>query len=84
MFRRLFHDHPADLGESYGEHFRAALGFGAAMIAGGAACIVHALVPGWFPTTGSGAVKRLYDHMVAKRDAKRAANIEMISIEWVI
>jgi hypothetical protein len=29
-------------------------------------------------------VKKLYDQMVAKRAAKREANIEMRSIEWVI
>jgi hypothetical protein len=84
VFQKLFRAHPADLGESYGEHFRAAFGFGVAMIGGGAACIVHALVPGIFQTTGSGTVKRLYELMVAKRAAKREANIEMASIEWVI
>jgi len=54
------------------------------MVVGGIACIVHAIVPGIFQTTGSGAVKRLYELMVAKRAAKREANIEMASIEWVI
>lgn len=84
VFHKLFRAHPADLGESYGEHFRAAFGFGVAMVVGGIACIVHAIVPGIFQTTGSGAVKRLYELMVAKRAAKREANIEMASIEWVI
>ncbi|WP_369385548.1 DUF6356 family protein [Sphingomonas changbaiensis] len=84
MFAKLFRDHPAEVGETYGEHFAAAGGFGLKMIAGGAACVVHALVPGLFVTTGSGTVKKLYDQMVAKRAAKRAANIEMRSIEWVI
>jgi len=84
MFHKLFLDHPATLGESYGEHFRAASGFGLAMIGGGIACLVHAFVPSLFPTTGSGMVKRLYDKMVAKRAAKLAANIETASIEWVI
>jgi hypothetical protein len=84
MFSKLFRDHPRDVGESYVEHFRAAGSFGVKMIGGGIACVVHALVPGLFVTTGSGTVKSLYDHMVAKRDAKRRANIEMRSIEWVI
>ncbi len=84
VLHKLFRAHPADLGESYGEHFRAAFGFGVAMIVGGIACIIHAIVPGIFQTTGSGAVKRLYELMVAKRAAKREANIEMASIEWVI
>jgi len=84
MLRTLFLDHPATLGESYGAHFRAASGFGLAMIGGGIACLVHALVPRLFPTTGSGMVKKLYEKMVAKRAAKLAANIQTASIEWVI
>ena len=84
MVRKLFTEHPAEVGESYGEHFRAAGGFGVNMIGGGIACVVHAVVPGLFITTGSGTVNRLYQQMVAKRAAKREANIEMRSIEWVI
>ena len=84
MLHKLFREHPAEVGESYGEHFRAAGGFGIKMIGGGIACIVHAVVPGLFITTGSGTVNRLYQQMVAKRAAKREANIEMRSIEWVI
>ena len=34
MFRRLFLDHPASVGESYGEHFRVASSFGWAMLVG--------------------------------------------------
>lgn len=84
MLRRLFTEHPAEVGESYFEHLRAAGTFGIRMIGGGIACVVHALVPGLFVTTGSGTVNRLYQQMVAKRAAKREANIEMRSIEWVI
>lgn len=84
MLNRLFRDHPTEVGETYAEHFAAAGGFGVRMIVGGLACVVHAVVPGLFITTGSGTVKTLYDKMVAKRNAKRLANIEMRSIEWVI
>jgi hypothetical protein len=84
MLNRLFRDHPTEVGETYGEHFAAAGGFGVKMAIGGVACMIHALVPGLFVTTGSGTVKTLYEQMVAKRDAKRRANIEVQSIEWVI
>lgn len=84
MLRKLLLEHPAELGESYGEHFRAASGFGLRMIGGGIACMIHALVPRWFQTTGSGTITRLYGLMVAKRAAKREANIEVRTIEWVI
>lgn len=79
-----FTRHPHEIGESYGEHLRAAGLFGIRMIGGGVACVIHAIVPALFVTTGSGTVNRLYQQMVAKRAAKRAANIEMRSIEWVI
>lgn len=84
MITKLFREHPQEVGESYAEHFAAAGGFGVKMIVGGVACVVHAIVPGLFITTGSGTVKTLYDQMVAKRAAKRDANIEMRSIEYVI
>ena len=84
MISKLFREHPQEVGESYAEHFAVAGTFGLRMIVGGAACVVHAVVPGLFITTGSGTVKRLYDQMVAKRAAKRDANIEMRSIEYVI
>jgi hypothetical protein len=37
------------------------------MVVAGIACIVHALVPALFETTGSRAVTRLYNRMVVNR-----------------
>ena len=45
MFRRLFLDHPATVGESYAEHFGVASRFGLTMIKGGLGALVHAVVP---------------------------------------
>ncbi len=67
MLRLSFTDHPASVGESYGEHFRSACGFSASMICGGLACLVHAIFPFLFVTTGSSAVRKLYENMVIKR-----------------
>ena len=58
MINKLFREHPQEVGETYAEHFAAAGGFGVKMMAGGAACVVHAIVPGLFITTGSGTVKK--------------------------
>jgi len=69
---RLFLEHPRAVDESYGEHMRAAGGFGVVMIAAGFACLVHALVPGLFVSTGSKAIDRLHDRMVRNR-RRRAA-----------
>ncbi|WP_174275600.1 DUF6356 family protein [uncultured Sphingomonas sp.] len=69
MLNRLFLDHPRSVGESYSEHMAVAGSFGMAMIAGGLACLVHAVLPCTFTSTGSGIVRRLYQRMVTNRTA---------------
>ena len=69
MIKEIFIDHPNSVGESYGEHLRAALSFSGAMFVGGAACLVHALVPSMFTKTGSGIIARLHDRMIVDRSA---------------
>lgn len=69
MFDRLFLRHPREVGESYGEHFATAGGFGARMVVGGLACIVHAVVPVLFVRTASDTVKSLYGRMKARQPA---------------
>jgi hypothetical protein len=69
MFDRLFLSHPRAVGESYGEHFATAAGFGARMVVGGLACIVHAIVPSLFVRTASDTVKALYGRMKARQPA---------------
>ncbi len=71
MIRRLFLDHPRSVGESYLEHQRAAFGFALAMIGGGLACLVHALVPGLFRTRGSRTIADLHQRMVVSRRTTR-------------
>ena len=84
MFRRLFTEHPASVGESYVEHFGVAARFGGIMIFGGLGAIVHAVVPGLCTTTGSDTVARLHAEMVAKRRKKQAAQAQMKRVEYVI
>lgn len=67
---RLFTDHPASVGETYGEHLAMASGFGLRMIAGGLACLVHGLLPFLFVRTGSAQIAQLHDTMVANRQRK--------------
>ncbi len=67
MIQQLFLSHPKSVGESYGEHFGVASRFGASMVTGGIACIVHAVVPAWFERTGSKTVKRLYAEMASRQ-----------------
>lgn len=82
MFNRLFLDHPRDVGESYGEHFATAAGFGVRMVGGGLACIVHALVPALFVRTASDTVKSLYATMRARQPAFAEQPPAFTTAEW--
>ena len=81
MIARLFTDHPESVGESYGEHALTAARFGTAMVAGGLACFVHALVPSLFTHTGSTTIKRLHGSMTARRP--RSAHGSELPRSWV-
>ena len=71
---RLFVDHPRSLGMSWGEHGAGAVVIAMTLIGAGAACLVHAMVPGWFTQTAGKTVARLHDHMTQRK--ARAANPE--------
>ena len=60
--------HLEEVGEGYGEHFGHAAGFGVAMIAGGVACLVHAIFPSLFATAGSDTVRRLHGTLCKRAD----------------
>jgi len=67
---KLFTDHPASVGESYGEHLVMASGFGLRMVAGGIACLLHGLLPFLFVKTGSMQIAVLHERMVTNRRRK--------------
>jgi hypothetical protein len=60
--------HLEEAGESYGEHFVVASSFGLKMIAGGLACMVHAVFPFLCQRTGSDAVRRLNATLCKRAD----------------
>ncbi len=62
-----FTRHPASVGETYGEHLKAASSFGWRMMWSGAACVVHSVLPFCFVNTASDMVTRLHEQMVVKR-----------------
>lgn len=68
---RLFTQHPAEVGETYGEHMANAFRFGARMVVAGCACILHGVFPFLFVKTGSRTVAGLHEAMVTHRDARR-------------
>jgi hypothetical protein len=70
--KRLFTDHPASVGETYGQHLLMAFGFGARMVAAGCACLLHGVFPWLFRTTGSDAIRALHERMVLHRTRQGA------------
>ena len=65
---RAFTEHPASVGETYGQHFMHASGFGMRMILGGIACLLHGFFPFLFVKTGSKQIATLHGRMVVNRD----------------
>jgi len=63
-----FTKHPDEVGEGYGKHFAAAAGFGVRMIAGGLACLVHAVFPFLFERTGSETIRSLNATLCKRAD----------------
>ena len=66
MFQRWFLNHPHAVGESYLQHQRVALAVGVQLVAAGAACLVHALIPCLFEHTASGIVSKVDRRMHAR------------------
>ncbi len=58
--------HPKAVGETYGEHLGAAWAIAGALIAAGAACLIHGLLPFAFETTASRSIGRLHDHIIQR------------------
>ena len=67
MLGRIFNDHPRSLGMSWASHGIGAALIGARMIGAGAACIVHAVLPGLFPETAGRTVMGLHAQMTRRK-----------------
>jgi len=71
--KRFFTEHPATVGETYGEHFAFAMGVGSRMVTGGLACMLHAVLPELCKTTGSRTIRELALRLVPGNREKRKA-----------
>jgi hypothetical protein len=67
MVDRLFLEHPRSLGMSWAGHGAGAVKIGARLVGAGIACLVHAVVPGWFTQTAGKTVTGMYDHMMGRK-----------------
>ncbi len=70
---RLFVEHPASAGETYGQHWRFASLTGIRLIGAGCACFIHGTLPFLFTTTGSRTIRKL-----AEKLDKRAASSDLV------
>lgn len=68
-----FTDHPASVGETYGEHFRVALHFSYELGKASVAAAAHAFYPCVCLTRASDAVKTLGDEMTSGARGEAAA-----------
>ena len=73
MIKRAFTEHPASVGESYFQHMGCAFSFGASMLIGGVACLLHGLLPFAFTKSGSRRIEVLHRRMVTHRDRRGPA-----------
>lgn len=55
----LMTEHPRSVGESYGQHFRFAIGFAGSLFLAAGAAAVHAVLPFLFQKTASSMLLRL-------------------------
>lgn len=67
---RHFTEHPASVGETYGEHMMTALSFAGAMVTACLACFVRGVFPFLFTRTGSRTIAALHERMVTNRVRK--------------
>ena len=72
-----FTAHPTSVGETYLQHMRFAFGFGARMLTGGIAAIIHSIFPFMCVTTAS----RINDQLVELRAASRGRSVRLVDME---
>jgi len=65
MFAKLFVDHPSAVGETYTEHFGAALSYAGPLLLAGFAAVLHAFIPGLCQKTGSRTIVKLHQRLHA-------------------
>ena len=65
--KHKFTEHPASVGETYGQHYVTAMGFSLSLFRAAFVCGVHAVLPFLFQKTGSQCITELHDRMVTNR-----------------
>ena len=71
--KRHFTEHPASVGETYGEHFQVAAGFAGSLAIAAVAAAVHAVVPSRCSKTASRRIIAMHDRITS---GARAGNLD--------
>jgi len=79
MLKSAFTDHPASVGETYGQHMGMAFSFAGRMFLASLACLIHGVLPFLCVRTGSMAIADLHQRMVTHRDRRTAEQREPAS-----
>jgi len=73
--RQHFTEHPASVGETYGEHFKVAAGFAGSLAVAAMAAAVHAVIPSRCTKTASRRIIAMHEQMTS---GSRAATHESV------
>ncbi len=71
LFRRLFTDHPREVGESYFEHLGQAWTFGFRLLRLSGAAFLHGATPGVCKTTVSDGIKEMAGELGGRAEEAR-------------
>jgi hypothetical protein len=78
-----FTAHPATVGETYGQHFAAAMGFSLGLMKASLCCALHAVFPFLCERSGSRCIEQLHERMVQKR-SRIAGRVSQRSSETAV
>jgi len=73
--RQNFTDHPASVGETYGEHFKVAASCAGSLAIAAAAAALHAVIPSLCETTASRRIIALHTRVTS---GARGANADTV------
>lgn len=76
VLKRLFADHPHEVGEDYGQHFTTAGRFGLRLARLSGVAFLHAVVPGLCKTTVSDEIKRMADDLGYRAQVARECRMQ--------
>ena len=62
-----FTEHPAEVGETYGQHFVTAMSYSLPLMRAALATFVHAILPFCFEKNGSECITQLHERLVTSK-----------------